>query len=298
MWIACLFLFLVGCLLLYPELAFQCARNGLILWFERMVPTLLPFMILSTTIIRLGVSEKIGGLLHPVFSFIYKTSRNVSFGLAFGLLCGFPMGARIAAQLYEKNSITKKEAEFLLYISNSIGPVYFCGFALPLLGLHKAGKILTGMYGIPLLYGFILRMTAYRNIKWENNSQAKDTSHSISATKFLRELNESISISVENILSMGGYMILFNLLFMVPKLFFENYAQYLYPLIEITGGIVLCGSSYPIYALVMLSFGGICCICQTYNCIQKTDLSIFKYVLHKSIIAILVLFYLQIVMSF
>lgn len=291
MWITFVYICLILCILFYPELSFQYASAGLLLWFERMVPRLLPFMILSSTVIRLGYSEKIGMILHPVLSFLYRCSKNVSFGLTMGLLCGFPMGARVAAQLYETNQITKKEAEFLLYISNSIGPVYFCGFAIPLLGLNNIPLLLVGMYGIPLLYGFVLRCTIYRNMPSIPSDSNGTLLQQCRIETLLDELNNAIHLSVEGILSMGGYMVLFNLLYIVPSLIFKNKAILLYPFLEITGGLVALGTAAPMISLWMLSFGGLCCICQTYNCIAKTNLSIGKYVVHKAILGICSLLY-------
>ena len=88
-------------------------------------------------------------------------------------------------------------------------------------------------------------------------------------------------------LSLGGYMILFNLLNMVPHILFERPIVVLSPLLEITGGLKMLGTSLPLYSLLALSFGGFSCIAQTYSCIGNSDLSIGGYIKHKIILTLL-----------
>ena len=69
------FLFLcVILLLLYmfvePQKALLASQQGLMLWFQTLLPTLLPFIILSNLVIRTGTAEKI---LFPFRFFFQKT---------------------------------------------------------------------------------------------------------------------------------------------------------------------------------------------------------------------------------
>ena len=114
--------------------------------------------------IRMNLTERFVGLLHPLLHRIYGTSRNGSYTIIMGFLCGFPMGAKTVDDLYARGMVTKREAEYLLAFCNNIGPVYFCSFVLPLLNRQAVLPYLFGMYGIPLLYGLVLRCTRYRDL--------------------------------------------------------------------------------------------------------------------------------------
>lgn len=46
------FLIMLSFLLLFPDTSFTCAASGLMLWFETLLPSLLPFMIISNLLIR------------------------------------------------------------------------------------------------------------------------------------------------------------------------------------------------------------------------------------------------------
>ena len=153
------FLILLGCILTHSQISLIYAVMGLELWFQKMIPSLLPFMILSGIMVRMKLTDKAAMVIYPVVRPIFRVRKNVCYAMLMGFLCGFPMGARVVDDLYIRTMISKREAEYLLAFCNNIGPVYFCSFVLPLLGRKLVLPYLLGMYGIPLLYGFILRYT-------------------------------------------------------------------------------------------------------------------------------------------
>ena len=69
-------LYLVCLLLKYPALSLEYASTGLMLWLKKMVPTLLPFMILSGIMIRMELTEGFVSLLHPFLYRLYGTSKT------------------------------------------------------------------------------------------------------------------------------------------------------------------------------------------------------------------------------
>ena len=72
-------LYLIFLLLRYPDLSLQYASTGLTLWFQKMIPTLLPFMILSGVLISMNLTDRFVRLLHPVLHFLYGTTPNGSY---------------------------------------------------------------------------------------------------------------------------------------------------------------------------------------------------------------------------
>ena len=299
---ACLFLFFLCCILWNSELSFHYAAQGLNLWFERMIPVLFPFMILSGIMVRMKYTEKIALLIYPILR-PYRIRKNVCYAIFMGFLCGFPMGAKVVAELYTEKCITKQEADFLLAFCNNIGPVYFISFVLPLLGRRQVLPYLFGMYGIPLLYGFVLRYTCFRDLNGmcttvsvnvakrhlKHNKRKQSVSQLL--LPILQAADDSIHASIQSILVLGGYMILFNVLNIIPRLCCgEKYVLFA-PLLEITGGLISLGDKVPLYSLLALSLGGLSCLAQSYHCMRGTDLSISRYTLHKINITLLNGFY-------
>lgn len=296
--------YLIFLLLRYPALSLQYALTGLRLWFEKMIPTLLPFMILSGILINMNLTEGFVRLFHPVLHFLYGTTPNGSYTLIMGFLCGFPMGARIAGELCRTERLSVKEGNRLLAFCNNIGPIYFLSFVVSMLSLEKPLAPFLVMYGVPLIYGlFVMRMSLLfhrpdalpatcttsnfcRPTKSINAelSAAASSQQVPQAEGLLAATDHAVVSGLTGIAKLGGYMVFFNLLNILFVPFTRLPATLLqayYCILEITGGIARCGSLHPFLVLVMLPFGGFSCIAQTYSMIGDTGLSIRAYLFHK-----------------
>lgn len=300
------FLLLTSCILTNSSQSLSYALLGLELWFNKMIPSLLPFMILSGIMVRLNLTEKMAMAVYPVVNPLYKIRKNVCYCMLLGFLCGFPMGAKVTGELRERGLLTTREAQFLLAFCNNIGPVYFLSFALPLLGRRLVFPYLFGMYGIPLLYGLVLRHTVYRDIEMpgitrkdyrsqrELRSCEQRPQEKSLLFKVLEATEQSVQASIQSIMMLGGYMILFNLMNLIPHVLLGRPLDILGPLLEITGGLGMLKERLPLFSLLALSFGGLSCIAQTYSCIKNTDLSLSEYIYHKMVLTVLnAVFYLS-----
>ena len=292
-------------MLLYPQICLGYSLTGLQLWFERMIPALFPFMVLSGVIVRMNLTEDIVSIFTPILLPLFHVKKTVIYGILMGFLCGFPMGAKVAVQFYENKKITEQEAEYLLCFCNNIGPIYFLSYVLPTLGIKNVWPYLIGMYGLPLAYGILLRYTLYRNkiSSWQGHSSIKskqDKTFRVTAVPqkkdFLGSLDLSLKDSINSIVVLGGYMIIFNAFNLLPRILLSDYALWGTPMLEITGGIGLLGASAPFYILCLIPFGGLCCMAQTYTIINNTPLKISKYMWHKLVLTIITIAYYLVIL--
>ena len=304
----CLFAFLTTAMLLESDKALILSLTGLNLWFQKMIPTLLPFMILSGILIRMNLSDSFAHLFSPVLKPLFRLSDSCLYCLVIGFLCGFPMGARVTAESYQRGKLSRREAELMLAFCNNIGPVYFTGFVLHLFPVERPLLFLAGMYLLPFLYGLVLRYTLYRDIPVQaclptanlsgraKRSEEKSGLHAASISSaaagprtpsLLEETQNSIVSALCSIASLGGYMILFNLLNLIPDILLPSRLTKLETLLgcvlEITSGLSRLPRSMAFWGYVLLPFGGLSCIAQTYSMIRETDLSLGNYVAHKVI---------------
>lgn len=288
------FVILIALMLLFSEQSLYFALTGLNLWFLKMIPTLLPFMILSGIMVRMNLTEYAAGMIYPVVSPLFRVSRNAVYCILMGFLCGFPMGAKVITELYERQRLSRREAEYLLSFCNNIGPIYFTGFVLPLIGGKLVFPYLAGMYGLPLLYGMFLRRTGYRDIPVSNvHGNEKKGKPGVSQGKeaIFYYVDDAINAAADSITGLGGYMILFNLLNLIPHTVLLllhktdeislSILAAVNGLLEITSGISRMGNKFPLFILLLLPFGGFSCLAQTYSIIKRTDLSLTKYIGHK-----------------
>ena len=158
--ISLLILFL--CLILlfvHPMLTVSAAANGLMLWYQNILPALLPFAILSNILISSGVFYHISGILYPFIHLLIPCSRNACFPLLSGFLFGFPMGSRICAQMLEENQLSKEEATILFAICNNISPMFIASYIVH--DTLRQDSLLLPTFGILYLPPLILCRILY-----------------------------------------------------------------------------------------------------------------------------------------
>ena len=123
----CFFVLMTGCILTHSSLSLAYAALGLNLWYEKMVPVLLPFMILSGTLIRMGMTDSLIRPVRPLFGRIFRLPGPGIYVILVGFLCGFPMGARTIADLRNRQELSSEEGQYLLAFCNNSGPAFILG---------------------------------------------------------------------------------------------------------------------------------------------------------------------------
>lgn len=279
-------LYLTYLLLHYPKQSLEYASIGLDLWFKKMIPTLLPFMILSGIMVRMNLTERFARCFHPLFHILWGTSLNGSYVILMGMLCGFPMGARVIGELCHADKLSEEEGAFLLAFCNNIGPIYFISFVMGTLSLSGNYIPFIIMYGVPLVYGCVLRQLVYmKRLRVQNVIKAQSI-ESNPTPSLLSAIDDSVISGLIGIGKLGGYMVFFNLLNIMFIPFSALPGKFLALcncILEITSGINRIGLSGFYMILILLPFGGLSCMAQTYSMIKDTNLSISKYFMHKFI---------------
>ena len=165
-----------------PASACSYSALALQLWFEKMIPSLFPFMVLSGLIVRLNLGRDISLPAYPLLGRLYRISRTMCTTLITGFLFGFPLGAKTIAEQYSLGQLSREQAQYLLSFCNNIGPVYLLSFALPLLGLSGDTEdqtlrtaVTLAFFGIPLTYGLVLRHTVYRSMAFSTENSPAST---------------------------------------------------------------------------------------------------------------------------
>ena len=123
-------LLLFFCLLIFPARTFFYACEGVNLWFHTILPSLLPFLILTSLLLETGAARRISARAEVFFQTVFGLSPAGFYALFLGLFCGFPMGARITAQLYEAEEIDRNEACYLLTFCSSPSPAFLSSYVI------------------------------------------------------------------------------------------------------------------------------------------------------------------------
>lgn len=271
-------------MLLFPADTFVGASNGLLLWFQIVLPTLLPFLILSNLLIYTNSAKFVSKIINPFFKKIFSTSDMASYAILTGFLCGYPMGAKVIADLLKSNQISKQEGQYLLAFCNNASPMFIMSYVIDqnLADKSLMPATLFIIFITPVICSFIFRKyyifdTFRKNLDSKNYSKIHLN---------FQIIDSSIMNGFETITKIGGYIIIFSIFFVylskLPNTWFVS-------TLEISNGILyLMNLPIPfelIYVLVvaLTSFGGWCAIAQTYSMVQRTGLRLLPYIAQKLI---------------
>ena len=119
----------------------QAVGEGLALCTGSVIPALFPFLCLSSLLMALGFGELAAGPLGGLMG-LYGLDGSASSALLLGLVGGYPVGARTAAELVEQGSLTKEEGERLLSFCNNASPA----FVINVLGVGVFGSVRVGVW--------------------------------------------------------------------------------------------------------------------------------------------------------
>ena len=280
-------------MLMSPKAVFNGASEGLLLWFQIILPTLLPFIMITNLLVYTDSIHYISRIFGRLLSCIFKVSENGSFAVIAGFLCGYPMGAKVAADLIIGGYITEEEGKYLLSFCNNTSPVFIMNFII-WKTLGREELLIPSIFillGTPMLLSFVFRRFYLKEEKYFCN-QKKETRNRKKWN--FQVVDTCIMDGFETITKVGGYIIVFSVILSLfqslplkPLLL-----QILLPSLEVTNGIAIIGKSKVIFDLQypaiigLTSFGGFCAAAQTQCMIQKTNISIFPYIIEKLVTAV------------
>ena len=225
---ACAF-FIAVIIVIYPSIAFQASMEGLRVWWEIVFPALLPFFVAVEVLMALGVVHFLGVLLEPLMRPVFDIPGVGAFALAMGITGGYPIGAKITANLRRRSLCNQIEAERLASFTNTADPLFMSG-AVAVGMFHSpglAGAICGAHYISAIILGVLLRL--------HGGSQGRPVLEG-SVTKgniFKRAIHElykarhadgiplgqvfgdSVRDSMSSILLIGGFIIMFSVIIKV-----------------------------------------------------------------------------------
>ncbi|NBI29584.1 nucleoside recognition domain-containing protein [Chengkuizengella marina] len=212
--------FLVLFIIIFPEEAFQSSLQGLNIWWKIVFPSLLPFFILSEILIAFGVIRMFGVWLEPLMRFLFKVPGVGGWALAMGWTVGYPSSAQITSNIRQQNLITRDEGEKILAISHSSSPIFIINvIAIGFFHHMQLGLFIMTIHFISLLLlGFVLRLyygDTSNKLLTENNHfiirsiRAMFQAHQQDGRTFGKLLGDAVISSIQNLLMIGGTMMLF-----------------------------------------------------------------------------------------
>lgn len=274
-------IFLLFLLLVFHNETIAGTQNGLLLWYQTLIPSLLPFILITNALSETNTYQAVTCFFrnHPSHH-VYEIMV-----VLLGNLCGYPIGGKIINDFVKNNYISPIQANKLLSLSSQASPMFLIGYV----HLHILRNIiplpifLLSIY-LPVLIFFLLFLYNDKSVASLYTSPAVGYQKSCICDTFLHAVRIMVMI--------GMYVIIFSI-FLEILLPFCNFtpAKILLSFSEITTGLKLL-DALPLstclktsFLCSLSSFGGFCSAFQIKGVLYYPEANIKKYLLDKIILS-------------
>lgn len=302
-------------LILYPQDSISAAQDGLSIWVNVLIPSLLPFIIGASLLVNLKVVDIIGLFINPITQKIFNVSGKGSLVFAMSTFSGYPVGTKLASELREKGELTKYEAQRLVSFCSTSGPLFMIGAVA--IGMFNNSNI-----------GYFIALCHYLGsitvgILFRNYGNEKSLSQKLNISNELKRIikskindkdgfytifGEAVYSGLNTILMVGGFVIIFSVVFKIFSLLgiISTLANIIYlplslfgvskdltyafisGLFEITIGCnnIAAVTDSPLViklalSVFVISFSGLSILAQCNNFLAKTDINVHIYTFSK-----------------
>ncbi len=304
---------IICCLLLiaFPRGASDGAALGLKYCGELLIPSLFPFMVISSYIVRSGISSKLSRVFSRITGVLFRLPGSAAPTVIMSFIGGFPVGARGIAGLFETGQISRNQAKRMSLFCIGAGPAFLITAVGTLLLKNSAlgviiliSQIISG-----LILGIISRFFYSDDVL--NKSRTEERKFS-SENAFVK----SCSDAANGIISLSALVILFQAFIgvieqsnfggavekLLYSLGFGRFSQIILPsILEVTGACSeIAEGGFPLWLLSSaVAFGGLCVHMQIWGILSDVGINkglfllfrLMNAVISGSITYVITLFY-------
>lgn len=250
--------------------------DALTLCGTAVIPPLFPFIVLSDFMVRSGLSDVIGTALTPVSRFAFNLPGNAGCAVLMSAVGGYPVGARMIAQLIENGKITRRQGRRMLLFCVNAGPAFVIGtVGSVILSSRKAGILLyLSLLLSALFIGFFLRLFDGKSQTFEQEKAVFDPG----------VISQSVLQGTNSMLTLCGWILVFSssMPFVSKLPLGESTIIWLNIITEVTNGCRTAAGVFPVSVLALvMGWSGLCIHCQLLPSIKITGLKIRYFFLSR-----------------
>ncbi len=253
----------------YPVAVKQGVNEGLGICFNTIIPSLFPFMTLSVYIVKSDILSPVYKVLSFPVRLFFKQPACSSSVIIMSMIGGFPVGIKMANDLYAKGKITREQAQRLCLFCMNAGPAFIItAVGTNMLKSSKAGVIIyISLCLSSLVSGIISSVLADKNENSITSSNRKPLQ--------LSSLSASVTDSLQAIFNICAWVVLFSSITKCIEIFDfpEKVSILITSLFEVTKGCSLLSTRFPLPVITgIIGFGGICVHCQVLGYIKNMEI--------------------------
>lgn len=252
----CIFMYLI---LVYPQHAGEGVKKGINLCLYTLMPSMYPFMILSSFIISSSLAEK----SELVFSLVTKKILNLpgicGVIIILSMIGGLPVGAKAVEDAYDRGCISRAVGQRLLTFCINPGPAFvITSVGFYFLNSRLAGVIIyISLVLSSLTIGFLTRFIFQSDGGYIYNKKEK----AAQITPFSVSLVNSVGAAIRSIINVSAWVILFSCIIELIGLFplSDGTELFISGITEMTNGVKAASGKVPMPIIAgIIGFTGIC----------------------------------------
>ncbi len=194
-------------ILFASDTAIEYMKKGLVLCSATVIPSLFPFMVISELIVSSGIGVRMSKIFARPMRALFGVSEAGAAAYLLGAVCGFPIGAKTAASMYDRGVMSKSEFERLLTFCNNPGSA----FVISAVGVSLFGNKLVGMiiYACIILSSVIVGF--FGKLLWgSKNGERTSCPVVISNELCVKEITNAVQCSAMSMLTVCAYVVFFS----------------------------------------------------------------------------------------
>ena len=254
--------FIILILILFnKEIVSNTIITSFYIWFNTLVPSMLPMFILSDILINYNFIYFIPDKITNIISKIFNISKEAVLVLFISLIAGFPSNGTAIKTSYDLKLISKEEASHLLLFSHFANPL----FILQTIGIFY---LKNNSFGIIILISHVLSAFLIGVILRNKNHPTKNNyiSKNNKSQSFTTIFSSSIKKSINTLLMVSGtvtsFLIISTLICHIFDLnvYLETFVK---GTLEMTMGLsslsnlLICDIYKVVLSTAIISFGGL-----------------------------------------
>lgn len=276
----------MGAALLYARETEDGIARGIAICTQTLIPSLFPFLFLSSFLVRSGACTAAGPWVSHITQALFRLPGSCAGVILMGLLGGYPVGIGMTEELMQRGELAPSQAQRLVLFCVDAGPA----FTIAAVGTGMMGSAHTGV----LLYVSgavsVLAMGVMMRFLPERRPVQAQPGNPAAPLPLADAMTTAVSSAVKAMVNICAWVLLFcaagNLIHLIPMpdAWYNTVAYVL----EISSGCVAAAHRAPPAVLsAMLSFSGLCVICQLTPGARRCGVPLWQLFLSRIIAAAL-----------
>lgn len=249
----------------------QISREVIEIVFNNLLPSLLPFMILTSLCLNLGILDIFSYFIQKPFYYLFSLTPMMSSLYFVSFFCGYPTNVKLIKEAYELSYINLDELQHLLHIAS------FSSISFVFVSLKTP-------YSFILFISHIIPSLIFA-LFYQHKNQYITLKYAIDVMKkphlsFVKAFKKSIISSLYAFVFILGYMLIFQFIgsFLEDVFGCNLFIDILKGIMEFSSGSLhLVQQSLPLVSF-FLSFSGLSVMMQADNLLEDIPYSFKKYV--------------------